>query len=66
MNEIGKTEKASAIFGGAKPVDTASREKEIEARLRRESVEAEPEDEASSPGNKPRLVLMLVSSMLSK
>ena len=36
-----RAEKASRLFGGAKPVDTASREKEIEEKLQREKEEFE-------------------------
>lgn len=34
-------EREKAIFGGAKPVDTASREREIEERLRKKEEEFE-------------------------
>ena len=44
VDEIGKSEKKSAIFGEAKPVDTSSREKEIEERLKKEVVEPEVDD----------------------
>ena len=36
-----RAEKAVRLFGGAKPVDTASREKEIEEKLQREKEEFE-------------------------
>ena len=36
-----KAEKSARLFGGAKPVDTASREKEIEEKLRKEKEEFE-------------------------
>jgi translation initiation factor 4B len=35
----GAATKSSAIFGGAKPVDTATREKEIAARMEKENSE---------------------------
>ena len=34
-------EKTAAIFGGAKPVDTATREKEIEERLQKDQEKLE-------------------------
>ena len=51
-----KAEKAVRLFGGAKPVDTASREKEIEEKLRREKEEfekklAEKEQERDDRGS---------------
>jgi translation initiation factor 4B len=41
-------EGGSSIFGGAKPVDTSAREKEIEARL------AKRESELKSPSSEPK------------
>ncbi len=38
-----KSSSSSAIFGAAKPVDTAAREREIEDRLAKEREEAESE-----------------------
>ena len=35
-NASGSSERSSSIFGSAKPVDTAAREREIENRLRKE------------------------------
>ena len=38
----------SSIFGGAKPVNTAAREREIEERLRKEKLEKEKERQAAA------------------
>ena len=44
----------SAIFGGAKPVDTATREKEIAARLEKEHSVKEPREIAEGKGGDGR------------
>ena len=41
---------SSAIFGGAKPVDTATREKEIAARLEKENSAKESREVAEGRG----------------
>ena len=44
----------SAIFGGAKPVDTATREKEIAARLEKENSEKESREVTEGKGGDRR------------
>ena len=44
----------SAIFGGAKPVDTATREKEIAARLEKENSEKESREVVEGKGGDRR------------
>ena len=45
---------SSAIFGGAKPVDTATREKEIAARLEKENAGKESRDVDGTGGERRR------------
>ena len=45
---------SSAIFGGAKPVDTATREKEIAARIEKENSEKESREVVDAKGNERR------------
>lgn len=49
--EIGKPVAKSSIFGGAKPVDTAAREREVEERLKGSR---EPERERERPSGAQR------------
>lgn len=42
-----KPEGSSAIFGGAKPVDTAARERQIEEKLAQASIQPDGEEEVS-------------------
>ncbi len=44
-------EREKAIFGGAKPVDTASREREIEERLRKKEEEFERKLQTEKEGS---------------
>ena len=49
-----KSPASSAIFGGAKPVDTATRDKEITARLEKENSEKESREPADGRGGDRR------------
>jgi translation initiation factor 4B len=50
----GAATKSSAIFGGAKPVDTATREKEIAARMEKENSEKESREVGDGKGTDRR------------
>uniref|UniRef100_A0A8C7D2Z1 Eukaryotic translation initiation factor 4B n=1 Tax=Oncorhynchus kisutch TaxID=8019 RepID=A0A8C7D2Z1_ONCKI len=46
--------RAASIFGGAKPVDTAAKEREVEERLKREQEKLQRQLEDRIPDRKPR------------
>lgn len=49
--------RSASIFGGAKPVDTASKEREVEERLKKEQERLQrqlEEDKGRGPERKPR------------
>lgn len=49
--------RTASIFGGAKPVDTASKEREVEERLKKEQERLQrqlEEDKGRAPERKPR------------
>lgn len=51
------TSRASSIFGAAKPVDTAAKEREVEERLKKEQERLQrqlEEDKNRGPERKPR------------
>lgn len=51
------TGRAASIFGGAKPVDTAAKEREVEERLKKEQEKLQrqlEEDKGRAPERKPR------------
>lgn len=57
IEEAGKvSNKSASIFGGAKPVDTAAKEREIEERLNRQK---EMENEQQEKENRHRSVKLL-------
>jgi len=45
LEEAGQVSGSSAIFGGAKPVDTAARERQIEEKLQMKKQHSAPEKE---------------------
>lgn len=48
------SDRAASIFGGARPVDTAAKEREVEERLKREQEKLQRQLEDRIPDRKPR------------
>lgn len=52
-----QSDRAASIFGGAKPVDTAAKEREVEERLKKEQERLQrqlEEEKARGPERRPR------------